>query len=391
MSLPNITFNIASNGLGRLLANIQKIPGLVVTGVTVAGANKVTAGNSYQIFSLPEAVALGIEETGTNAFAYKQIKDFYDEAGEGAELWLMVVVAATTMEQMTSLTENYAKKLVNDAGGRIRVLGIAKKSGASETITEGLDGDAHLAAIKAQALSEDFASKYMPIRTIIAGNKFDGMPANLKDHTASKLPRVAILLSNNDASKDAAIGLALGRIASIPVQRKINRVKDGPIVAQNACFTNGSPVESLMPAWNSINDKGYIFLRSFAGRTGYYFTGDPTLTAVNDDFSSLARGFVMDKAVLLAYNKLVDELSDEVPVTASGTIHPAIIKAWQNNVDREIRGLMVNNGELSDVQVFIDENQNILTTGKLEVGIKLLPVGYADYITVNIGFTTSLE
>ena len=77
MSLPNIQFNISSNGLGLLQSDIQKIPGLVLTGATVAGANKVTVGNSYQIFSLDEAVNLGIEETGTNAFAYKHIAAFY--------------------------------------------------------------------------------------------------------------------------------------------------------------------------------------------------------------------------------------------------------------------------------------------------------------------------
>ena len=52
MSLPNIKFNISKNGLGLLQANIQKIPGLVLTGLTVTGTNKVTVGNSYQIFSL---------------------------------------------------------------------------------------------------------------------------------------------------------------------------------------------------------------------------------------------------------------------------------------------------------------------------------------------------
>lgn len=91
------------------------------------------------------------------------------------------------------------------------------------------------------------------------------------------------------------------------------------------------------------------------------------------------------------HNTLVNELLDEIPVTASGFIHPAIIKNWQTNVESQLNGLMTANGELSGCKVYIDENQNILSTGILNVRIQLQPVGYAKYITVNIGFTTNIE
>ncbi len=99
----------------------------------------------------------------------------------------------------------------------------------------------------------------------------------------------------------------------------------------------------------------------------------------------------MDEAVLIAYNTLVEELSDEIPITSSGTIHPAIIKGWQNAIERQIKGLMVDLGKLSGVKAYIDENQNVLSTNNLTVDLQLFPVGYSDYITVNIGFTTNLE
>ena len=391
MSLPNIKFNISSNGLGLLQADIQKIPGLVLTGATVAGSNKVTAGNSYQIFSLEEAENLGIEETGANAFAHKHIKAFYAEAKKGAELWFMVVTQAVTMEQMADLSESYAKKLLADASGKIRILGILKKSGSTETITDGLDSDVALAVVKAQELCEDYSGRYFPVRAIISGNKFSGTVADLKDYKTTNFNKVSILLANTDASKEASIGLALGRLASIPTQRKISRVKDGAVEPFNAYFTNGETVESLDTAWDAIHNKNYIFLRSFANRSGYYFTGDQTLTGATDDFNSLARGLVMDEAVLIAYNTLVEELSDEIQVTSSGTIHSAIIKGWQNAIERQIKGLMVDLGKLSGVKAYIDENQNVLSTNNLTVDLQLLPVGYSDYITVNIGFTTNLE
>jgi hypothetical protein len=391
MSLPNIKFNISSKGLGLLQSDIQKVPGVVLTGATVAGTSKVTVGQSYQIFSLDEAVNLGIEEAGTNAFAYQHIKAFYDEAKKGAELWFMLVLSTVKMEEMADITKPYAKKLLADASGKIRILGILKKSGTAETITDGLDADVALAVAKSQALSEDYASRYFPVRVIVSGNKFSGTVADLKDYSTATFNKVSILLANTDGSKEAAIGLALGRIASIPTQRKISRVKDGPVENFNAYFTNGLKAESLDTAWDAIHNKGYIFLRSFANRSGYFFTSDVTLTSATDDFNTLARGLVMDEAVLIAYDVLVDELSDEIPVSVQGTIHPATIKSWQNAVEQQISGLMVQQGKLSGAKAFIDENQNVLSTNNLDITLQLLPVGYSDYITVNIGFTTNLE
>jgi hypothetical protein len=391
MSLPNIQFNISTDGLGLPQAEIQKIPGMVLTGVTVAGVNKVTVGNSYQIFSLEEAVNLGITEAGANAFAYKQIAAFYEQAKKGAELWFMLVLSTVTMEDQADLTLSFAKKLLSDAQGKIRVLGLIKKSGTTETIVDGLDTDVHLAVVKAQALAEDFADRYYPVRVLVSGNKFTGVVANLKDYATTNLNKVAILLANTDGSKEAAIGLALGRLANTPTQRKLSRVRDGAVEPFNAYFTNGEKVATLDTAWDAIDNKNYIFLRSFANLSGFYFTGDKTLTVATDDFNSLARGLVMDEAVLIAYTTLVQELSDEIPVTEAGTIHPAIIKSWQNAVESQIKALMVDDGKLSAVRAFIDENQNVLQTNNVVVALQLLPVGYADFITVNIGFTTTLE
>ena len=389
--IPNISFNISSNGLGLPQAEIQKIPGFVLTGVTVVGANKVTVGISYQIFSLEEAVNLGIAEGGTNGFAYKQIAAFYAQAKKGAELWFMLVLGSVTMEDQADVTKDYARKLLSDAQGKIRILGLLKKSGVAEVITNGLDGDVHLAVAKAQALAQNFADRFYPVRVLISGNKFSGVVADLKDYSTTNYNKVSILLSNTDGSKEAAIGLTLGRLASTPTQRKLSRVKDGAIEPFSAYFTNGATIATLDTAWDAIDTKNYTFMRSFANLSGFYFSGDKTLTMATDDLNSLARGLVMDEGVLIAYTTLVQELSDEVPVTESGTIHPAIIKSWQNAVEQQIKALMVDSGKLSGVRAYIDENQNVLQTNNVNVALQLLPVGYSDFITVNIGFTTTLE
>lgn len=388
MGLPKITFLIATTGLGLLTADIQKIPGLVITGNTVA--EKITIGESVQIFSLEQAQEKGITET-ENPFAFKHVKAFYDYAGTNAELWIMLTSDATTVSAMADKNGSIAKKLLNDAGGRIRVLGLLKEFEEDDASANGLDADVDVAAVNLQALGEEFTEKYFPFRGIISGNNFSGNVQNLKDYATTAHNRVSVLLANTDGAKEASVGLALGRLASIPVQRKLHRVKDGAVENFNAYFTNGAKVETLSASWDALADKNYIFMRNFVGRAGFYFSSDPTLTKETDDFNTLSNGFVMDKAMILAYNVLVENLADEVPVTEDGNIHPAITKSWQSAVESNINGNMTNQGEISACKCFIDENQNVLQTGEMTVELQILPVGYSEYITVKIGFTTQIN
>ncbi|WP_025143057.1 DUF2586 family protein [Pedobacter jeongneungensis] len=390
MNLPSVKFNIQNGGLLQQPATSDKVIGLIATGVAVTGTPGLTLDTSYQLFSLSDAENIGIVAGGTNDFIYKQLEQFYTEAGQGAELWLMLVSAATTYTEMLDVTKAHAKKLLADAGGAIRVLGAVKKSTGSEVAVEGLDGDVHTAVVKAQALADYYAEKYMPVRVIISGNNYSGTIADLKDYTTTAFNRVACLLANTDASKVASVGLALGRLAKTPVQRNLGRVADGAVENLTAYFTNGEKVESQQDAWDAVYNKGYIFLRSFVSKSGYYFSDDLTLTSETDDFNSLARGLVLDKAIILAYASLVNNLLDEVEVAASGAIHPAVVKSWQSQVENALN-TMVAAGNLSNVEVYIDENQNILSTGIMQVVIKLQPVGYAKQITVNIGFTTTIN
>ena len=171
--------------------------------------------------------------------------------------------------------------------------------------------------------------------------------------------------------------MALGRLASTPVQRNIGRVADGAVESLNAYFTDGQTVGSKINSWESIHGKGYIFLRNFVGKAGFFFSDDPTLTSANDDFKTLASGFVMDKSVLVSYATLIEKLNDEVPISETGNIQPAIVKSWQNDVENAVNTLMTSRGEISNFKATIDPNQDIVSTGELVIQLQVQPVGYA--------------
>ena len=137
--LPKVTINVNSDNLGQSAQTADGIAALVLTGASVTG--KIQEGIPIKLTSLKAAETNGITKTGINAYAYKHLKQFFDEAGEGAELWIMVVPDTVTMAAMADKTEPYAKKVLDNANGTVRLLGVSRESDTGITITNGVDED----------------------------------------------------------------------------------------------------------------------------------------------------------------------------------------------------------------------------------------------------------
>ncbi len=50
---------------------------------------------------------------------------------------------------------------------------------------------------------------------------------------------------------------------------------------------------------------------------------------------------------------------------------------------------MISADELSAASIIINSAQNVLSTSELEITIHLVPLGCAEHIKINIGFTVS--
>jgi len=387
--LPKVTVSLADGRLGQSQQTADGIAGMILTGAAVSG--KIQLGTPIQIFSLNEAKNQGITENGTNAYAYKQVKQFYDQTGSGAALWLMLVAQSVTMEQMADGTKNYAPALLNAAKGQIRLLGISRKSAAGVTISNGLDADVDKAAVNAQSLSTQYAKNYQDFSVIIDGKDFNGKTDNLKDYTTDDKQFVSIYLSNADGSKNADIGLLLGRLAKDPVQRSPGRVRSGPLPMPQAYFTSKETVESIDSAWDTLHDKGYIFLRYFIGRAGYFFSDGSNCTQASSDLNRIPRVRTLYKARRLAYQVFAGNILEEIPLEPGGQIAPALIKSWQAQMDTALNQQMTAQGEISGARTQIDPHQDVLGTNEMKVRLDVQPVGYARYISVELGFKTNIN
>lgn len=390
MGLPSVDIEVLNGQLGQAPGTTDGVVGLILSGVAVA--DKIALGESKQIFTRQGAKDLGLDETydaDNSAYVYGAIDEFFLQAGEGKELWIMLVSDTVLVEDVVDVGNNHAKKLLNDAEGKIRVLGVIRvpDGSYSPSITEGIDPDCTAAVLKADALAKSFVASYKPVHIVLGAGLFNGTPANLHDFKTNANHCVSVVLGSAGSHGHAMVATVLGKLATIPVQRNIGRVKDGDLGLSSAYLTDGNVVESQEDYWGAIHDKGYILPIKYAGKAGYYLNDDPTCVSDVDDFNFIARRRVINKAVELAYVTYVDELKDEIQIDDDGYMNPAVVKAFQAKIENVINLSMTANGEISSVECDMDAAQNVLSTNKVEIKrLRIVPVGYGKTIDIKIAF-----
>lgn len=390
MPLPGVTIEIQNGALGLVPPSDDAICGIILQGPAVSGGLQVGAATLYT--SLADVEADGITaayDTTNTVRVYKHISQFFQEAGTGAKLWVLLISQAVSMEDMCDISEaNYAVKLLNAASGKIRLLGVTRSPAGGytpDTTANQLDLDVVTAINLAQALATSYAEDFAPLRVVLEARHFTGTTGSLVDLKLRDDNRVSIVLGDNVTGGGGAVGLLLGRLASVPVQRNPGRVKDGSLPIE-AAYVGSDTVEAAPTKVTTIHEKGFITLRTYPRKAGYYFTDDPTATSATDDYNSLARGRVIDKAITLAYDVFVNEILDEIQIDTQGRIAVDKAKYYQAIVENAIDSAMTAEGEISSVSTLVDPDQNVLGTGQICIELRIVPVGYAKTIVVKLGF-----
>ena len=260
--LPRVRINYANGTLGQVAAMADGCLGMMALGAKeVTGDDKFKLGKAYTLRKLADLEALGVTSEN-NPNLYRNVKEFYAEAGDGTELWLTGYAESETFANAFDKDNAAgAVALLKASNGKIRGL-VAFKTPAEAyelTTTEGLDADVFAALPKAQQLG-DWATDTLraPIFSLVEGYGYAGDPATLKDLTETEYNRAGVVLGDTAASsKNAAMGVVAGRIATSAVQRKISRVRDGAL--QPLTFYVGAEPAELADL-ETINDKGYIHL-----------------------------------------------------------------------------------------------------------------------------------
>ena len=406
--LPNIQINFQNGSLGQVLPSPDGCFGLITMADEVSTTFKHET--PYVVKSMQDVDGLGIIDNVGNHILYKFLSEFFEEGGNGQELWIMAFpkkpnnVAAKMSDLFTISSGSVpAAKLMDASGGKIRgvfcLWNPDESYVPSMTGNYGFDDDVMLTKTKAQAFLSSYTDdKYAPAFAILEAYSFSGTHTDLPDLMQETNNRVGILIGDTEnrsgaaGSKGAALGVLAGRLAKNAVHVNIGRVASGALKPLQIYI-----VDALAESYDveSLHDKGYITFRTHVGRSGYFFTDDPLATDITDDYHYLTHRRVIDKAYRIAYDTLLNFLLDDVPVTPQGTVSPIYAKTIEGQVINAVYNQMTTNEELSadltdpkdkGVVCKVDLTNNIVATSKLKVTIQVRPKGYARYIIVPLGF-----
>jgi len=403
--MKDVTIIIGNGNLGRASAVLDGVTALVASGVAVA--DKFALGDVLALRSVADAENLGITaayDLANKVLLHQHIADFYANAGEGVELYVMPVVNTVTMEDMADITKTYAPVLLDTLKGRVRQLIICRVPPAdyAPAFVNQFDPDVWAAITKAQALYASEFTKHRPIQILVEGRGFQGTAATAKDLRTLAANRVSVVICQvaEVAARDArfadyaAVCLAAGRLAAIPVQRNIGRVKDGDVTVNGeAAFSDGTKLSAMSQASiDALDGFGYIFLIERDGKAGYFFNNDHTACPLTDDYAYIHRGRPIDKAARLVRQVYLEELLDDIEVDPiTGKMAAAVIKSYQRAGEKAIEINMLANGEVSGVKVFVDPDQNILSTDKVSTVMRIVPKGMANEFEIKLSYENPLN
>ncbi len=311
----------------------------------------------------------------------------------------MLVANTMTVATMNDNTNaNSVKKLLNYAQGAIKVYGTISDDTVVTvgTVTTGINPDCYTAAANAKDIGIAFAAAQMPCRAVIGGTSYNGTPSSLTTENVGTSNNAACILIGDTSvtysSKGAAIGILLGTIAVLPVQRKISRKKNGPL-SNTTAYLGSVALTAGNNDPSTIGSKGFITMCIYAQTEGVFFgnnnlnaVNDPMLTVSTDDYNCLANCRVIDKVQRLVYPFALNEEDDEIPsVPGTGLIDPGYALSQSQNIDKYLDENMTAFKNITGSSTFIDPNQNIVETGNYNIVVTAYANGYALRINITIG------
>lgn len=401
------------------------ITGLLATGVAVAanaanGISGIALGQTVKLTSLTDAEAYGINESydSTNSLSvYRHISEFYRMFPNGT-LYLMLYSG----DMEAAFAEQYARKLIIDANGEIRILGIANTpAAATEEHLNGFPADVFGSIQLGQQLYDWAFSTFRPCQVILEGRDFNAPNAasalDLRNITISNQVleafKVSVCIAQDwkfadglDAirKKMADLGTMLGSLAKKAVNENIGEVEGGNLVdtTNNKWLVAGLSNHQTIAGWDSqleaLDSKGYIFAISYTGIAGYYWNNDHTCTPIKKDKDgyfneyTISYGRVHDKAVRDLRTCLLPKVKSTQPVDPdTGKLPQALVTYFERLADDDVFNAMAAEGLITAGKTTVDPESDLLISPReLKVSFVLVPTGQIDEIKGTINLKTSI-
>ncbi|MCU7615661.1 DUF2586 family protein [Chryseobacterium sp. PBS4-4] len=379
---PSVTANVTNGNLQRQVQITDGVAGIVGT-AKVSG----NIGRIATVYSLTDAETKGYTATA-EPYLHRHILEFFNEVGGSMELWILGTEDTMSMESAcTSTNANGVKKMLTVSKGRVNLVGVCRNPAVAYNAGAGfLDQDVAKALITSKVLALHQQSINRPVRFIIEGrvNDEDVTPIYQPVTAENTFSGVALGGTLNDGS--ASVGVALGRAVKYPAHVKLGDGLNG-VLSITSAFIGSRAIDEIDPVeLDNFTNAGYIHYHTREGVSGYFFSVDKM--AGNDDFKILVHGRLIDKAQRVATSSTTPFLESNVRMTKEGKINDADAVYLEQTIKQQLLSQMA--GQISDADVIINPDQDLINGSTLREQIKIIPLGYMTWIIIDLGLTKTI-
>lgn len=136
----------------------------------------------------------------------------------------------------------------------------------------------------------------------------------------------------------------------------------------------------------SLDDGRIATLRTWPGQSGIFVNRARTLAALSSDYTELANGRVIDEAQRVGYRYMFNQIGRRFTVDrTTGQLAEREIKALEEGGRQALVRALVNEGHATDVEFVIVRGDNLITSKLIRYRVRVLPVGYPDFISGEYG------
>jgi Protein of unknown function (DUF2586) len=257
------------------------------------------------------------------------------------------------------------------------VVGMAASVSAAASLAAAIE-----TKILAAATQYRYARAIMQIPQDTDSNIVSGFAAVLAPHVVGMAGfEELVSVRTGRIYKRPASWVAAARAQLVPISEDLSRVARGGLPGVISITRD----ERATP---NLNDNRIGTLRTFVGgQPGFYITNAPLLSGPTSDFRYLQHGRVIDRACSVVYLGLLQYLNASVRINATtGLIDERDARAIDATLQALLEAALTSQGHASAVSVRVVRTDNLLSTQKLRVDIRVTPLGYLKQLEATVGF-----
>jgi hypothetical protein len=135
---------------------------------------------------------------------------------------------------------------------------------------------------------------------------------------------------------------------------------------------------------------GYIYVGSFSGYAGFYFSNSHTCEKQDSDYCFIERNCIWNKAARIIRQTLIPRVRSKVEADpATGYIRGTTIDDWSARVRKALE-VMLAAGNCAEFSIYINPNQAAVSTKPFKIAVNIVANGVVHEFEIDLGFTNSI-